>query len=131
MLLQEDRVELLPTKGEENEEKSNERESGKDRAECFDKPATQQLSEGRDFPGVEQKRRGQSQRKPSNESSDADVEPFQGPLLRSRSSSGYRVRQDYGDCHNERDFQLERKFRYSAPAPGSGCRGLYRTGRCG
>jgi len=75
-------VELLPTKGEENEEKSNERESGKDRAECFDKPATQQLSEGRDFPGVEQKRRGQSQRKPSNESSDADVEPFQGPFGR-------------------------------------------------
>ena len=85
-------MELLPTESEENEEKSNEGESGKYGAECFDKSATQQLSERRDFPGVEQKRRGQSQRKPSNESSDADVEPFQGPLLRVRNSSCYGVR---------------------------------------
>ena len=85
-------MELLPTKREENEEKSNEGESGKYGAECFDKSATQQLSEGRDFPGVEQKRGGQGQAKPSNESSNTDVEPFQGPLLRAPSSSCYGVR---------------------------------------
>ena len=73
-------MEFLPTKREENEEKSNEGESGKYGAECFDKSATQQLSEGRDFPGVEQKRGGQSQGKPGNESSETDVEPFQGPF---------------------------------------------------
>ena len=47
-------MELLPTKSEENEEKSNEGESGKYRAECFDKSAGQKLSESRDFPGIEQ-----------------------------------------------------------------------------
>ena len=47
-------MELLPTKREENEEESDEGESGKYRAECFDKSAVQKLSEGRDFPGIEQ-----------------------------------------------------------------------------
>src|SRR5438552_1022331 len=113
MFLQEDRVELLPTKREENEEKSNEGESGKHCAECFDKSATQQLSEGRDFPGVEQKRGGQSDGKPSNESSDTDVEPFQGPLLRARYPSCCGVRYYYRDCNNYGDSQLRWKFRDS------------------
>ena len=85
-------MELLPTKGEEDEEKSDEGEGGEYRAKCFDKSATQQLTEGRDFPEVQQKRGGQGQGQPSNESFDTDVEPFQGPLLRAPSSSCHSVR---------------------------------------